>query len=264
MRKEISIKDHEHSIWWGVYEKFKDVPRNCDVFNSDVWIKKQQKHVLSLLKDMESGKPLSGNVAREYPLADAVEKLFLKKKNVTVVDYGGSMGQTYIDLISRTPDIQNNVIYTVVETEGVCNSIPAKLSEYPGLSFISNVDNAKGKKDIVHLGSALQYIDDWRSLLSDFQKRFDPDMFVLSDLLVGNVPSFVSSQIYYGSLIPVRFININEFLGFWQKTPYEIVLQRDYSPLGKERYFPANALPKTHQIKSACHMVFSKTKGRQE
>ncbi|MBI4031692.1 MAG: hypothetical protein HY370_08430, partial [Proteobacteria bacterium] len=113
--------------------------------------------------------------------------------------------------------------------------------------------------DIVHLGSTLQYIDDWRKLLTDLATQFQPDFFVLSDLLVGDMPSFVTAQNYYGQTIPARFINVGEFLDFWaEKMPYRLVYRSLYQPLSSDDYFSQSGLPETHRIKKPCNLVFAK------
>ena len=91
--------------------------------------------------------------------------------------------------------------------------------------FLAQDMPSNEKYDIIYCGSSFHYIDDWRSLLIDFDK-LDPKIIIISDLPAGN-PSFVTAQNYYGSLIPVRFFRLSEMINFFESIGYLLVQQID-------------------------------------
>lgn len=249
------------SIWHGVFERFDDVPAPAPVFNDGLWVEKQRARALNALAGYKSGAVIpDGANARDYPLPAMVALLLARQDKVRIIDFGGAMGQSYFDLLSKIPDAINKIEHIVVEMPAVTENIPEALAEFSNLSFTDDYKKISGKADIVHIGSTLQYIDDWQGLLNDLIERFDPGLFVLSDLLVGDIPSFVTAQTYYGRTIRVRFINVIEFLDYWSSTAYDLIYRAYFCPLGNDDYFPNHALPETHRIKKACHLVFSKEK----
>lgn len=250
----------EESIWNGVYGRFEDVPEQGDaVFNDDLWVVRQRERVLRILSGVRSGVSIpDGAESRDYPLPAMVSALLARQNKVRIIDFGGAMGQTYLDLLSKIPNAENAIDHIVVETSAVVQNIPEPVRAFSNLSFVDDVKKIAGKADVVHIGSALQYIDDWQGLLNDLVDQFDPELFVLSDLLVGDVPSFVTAQTYYGRVIRVRFINMDDFLEYWSSGNYGMIYRAYFKPLIGDGYFPNQALPETHRLKKPCHLVFAK------
>jgi putative methyltransferase (TIGR04325 family) len=248
------------SIWNGVFETFNQVPKAEGVFDSTPWVEKQKAKVLELIQSRKSTQSQipSTAVTRDYPLAAIVAAMLSDKKTLRIVDYGGAMGQTYFDLLAKIPDAENRIDYIIVETKGLSHNIAKELSAFPRLRFTDDYKSVATGADIVHIGSTLQYIDDWRDLLTGLADHLKPEIFILSDLLIGEIPSFVTAQSWYGHVISVRFINIDEFLGYWSKTPYSLTYRAIFQPVEVVDYFPNHALPETHRLKKPCHMVFSK------
>jgi putative methyltransferase (TIGR04325 family) len=251
----------QDSIWRGVYGSFAEAPDTPPVFNSDVWIVKQAERVLEKLESFDSGPSIpSGAVSNDYPLASMVA-LLAQDQSLRVIDFGGAMGQSYLELIGKVPHARERLEYTIVEVPAVVQNVPEAMRRFEKLVFLDDYRKAPDGADVVHLGSTLQYIDDWQGFLSALIQKFNPRTFILSDLLVGDIPSFVTIQRYYEHSIKVRFINIEEFLRFWTQTNYSLIYRAYYQPFGNDSYFPNGALPETHRLKTACHMVFSRDDG---
>ena len=79
------------------------------------------------------------------------------------------------------------------------------------IRFSDTLPRGVEKVDIVHLGSSLQYIEDWRALIGELA-RYRPHYFLLTDLLAGDIPTYATAQNYYGSKIPCWFFNIQEII----------------------------------------------------
>jgi putative methyltransferase (TIGR04325 family) len=249
----------QNSIWEGVYARFDDVPGATPVFDTSLWSQKQKERVKQALNAYKQSGAIPINAkTQDYPLASMTALMLAKKEKLHIVDYGGALGQSYIDLLAKIPNAEKNIKYTIIETEGLCEDIPPELSTFPNLRFLSEMSAVKDKADILHLGSTLQYIDDWQGLLKNMEKQFQPELFVLSDLLVGEIPTFVTAQSFHGQTIRARFTNIEEFIKFWAEMPYELIYRAYYHPVSEDEYFPNHALPETHRLKQPCHMVFAR------
>ncbi len=255
----MSLNPHDQSIWFGVYDRFDEVSENAEVFDSSLWAEKQQLRVLQALDQLNSRSSIpAGAKSRDYPFIPFLSGLLTIRPHLRVLDYGGAMGQTYLEVLAKLPEAAEKLSYTIVETQTVVDAVPDKIRNLRGLRFLSTLDAANETMDVVHCGSVLQYIEDWKSFFMKIINTNQPDNFVLSDLLVGEIPSFVTAQRYYGRVTAVKCINIDEFLTFWQQTPYKLSYRAHYYPLSGEDYFPTHDLPASHRIKTACHLVFSK------
>ncbi len=249
----------ENSIWSGVYKSFDDAPEVEPVFNSDIWVKKQQVRLRETLSMLSENDAISDNaIAKDYPLPTMISLLLESHKSLRIIDFGGAMGQSYLDLIAKIPKAQSNLDYTIVETEALVKNVPEEMDVFENLAFTDDVHSLTGTAEVVHIGSTLQYIDDWPLFLDQLSEKFQPKLFILSDLLVGNIPSFVTIQRYYDQTIRARFINIGEFENYWRNTDFNLIYKSYFQPLGGESYFPNQGLPETHRINTACHMVFSR------
>lgn len=212
-----------------------------------------------MLEQVRSGHAIpDGAKSRDYPLTPFLAALLTIRKEISVVDYGGAMGQTYLDILAKIPGVAERLSYSVVETQSVVDSVPSQIRALPGLKFLSEMEDIRDPADVVHCGSVLQYIEDWQSFFMKIIKQIQPEIFVLSDLLVGEIPSFVTAQRYYDRVTAVKCINIDEFYKFWEQTPYALSYRTYYNPLMGEAYFPTHDLPASHRIKTACHLVFAK------
>lgn len=242
----------EKSIWEGVYQNFSEVPISSPVFNDDLWVTKQHARIKQIIENHQNGTIVS----RDYPMPVITSMLLQQKKHVSVLDFGGGMGQTYFEIICKVPDARERITFTVVETLAVTQNLAPEVKGYPHLNFTDNYKTISMPIDLIHVGSTLQYIDDWHGLLMSLAKKFKPSIFVLSDLLVGDIPTFVTAQSYYDRIICARFINEREFCEHWDMLGYDLIFRSDYQPIEGDDYFSNHALPETHRLRKPCHMVF--------
>lgn len=253
----MSIEKHIRSIWSGVYDRFDQVPGAAEIFDTALWTDKQKSRALESLRRAQSGLSIpDGAKTRDYPWVPFLAGLLSGAGRIRVLDYGGAMGQTYFDVLAKIPDAAAKIDYHVLEMASVVDAVPQEIRDLPGLTFIKSLDELQGDLDVVHCGSVLQYIEAWPLFFETLIQQLNPKIFVLSDLLVGDTPSFVTAQNYYDHVKAVQYINIHEFYTFWGSTPYQLSYRSYYNPLSGEEYFPAEALPEDHRIKAASHLIF--------
>lgn len=186
-----------------------------------------------------------------------------QKEGLSILDFGGGMGIQYLETISKVPNSKNKIDYYVIDGKASIDNCPIELHQFTKLNFFSSLDNVNLEMDIIHIGSTLQYIEDWQNLLITLNQKYKPKYFVLSDLLAGTIPTFVSHQIFYDKKIPHIFFNIKEFENFML---YELKFNMLFKAklirniLGQEEILPNFALPSTHRIDRSLNLVFTTNK----
>jgi putative methyltransferase (TIGR04325 family) len=110
--------------------------------------------------------------------------------------------------------------------------------------------------DIVHLGSSLHYIDNWRSLISQLA-GYKPTYFLLTDLTAGDIPTFVTAQNYYGAKIPVRFFNITEVLDAMSASGFKLIFKSRFrgTYLDKVQPVPQENFPQELRLGDTCSIL---------
>lgn len=248
-------------IWEGVYQSFNEVPVEGPGFDGDIWIGRSLKRIAELQNEAEENSPLppTSNY-REALLPLLASIVYSEQKNVKILDFGGGVGFTYFQTAYGFSHKEEGLEYHIVERESTCQAGRQFFGEtYKGLSFHSQLPETEGSFDIVHSGSALQYIDDWKKLISQLCS-LSRKYLLLVDVPAGNIPTFVALQNYYGSKIPTRFFNVEEFIAVVDLCGYELMFTSVYLPtiLEVQQYLPMQNFEKKYQLKQACNLLFVK------
>jgi len=249
------MTDKIFSVWEGVFNSFDEAGGNLDAFDSERWISKQQSLACEAIAKIDEG----GSLTKDYPLPLVVAMLLDAHKKISILDFGGGMGIQYFDLIAKVPAAKEKVHYVIVDGESTLENKPSELSEFQNLIFKASLDEVDKTIDIIHIGSTLQYIENWRSLLAHLCERFTPKYFVFSDLLAGDVPTFVSHQIYYEKRIPSQILSIKDFCDELVSKNFYISFASNFSAkiLGSTE-LPNINLPNEYRLKYTKNIVFTK------
>jgi putative methyltransferase (TIGR04325 family) len=141
------------------------------------------------------------------PLASVIQ---LYKKRLTVLDFGGGLGQGYLE-VRRVLANPTDIEYHIIENEKTCEEGRALFSEDPHVIFYSQLPKFLSTFDLVYLGSSLHYIDDWKATLSQLIS-YQPEHILIHDLPAGDFKTFATGQNYYESVIPCWFFNLDEVI----------------------------------------------------
>jgi len=111
--------------------------------------------------------------------------------------------------------------------------------------------------DVVHAGSSLHYVADWRVMLGQFAS-YEPRLIVLSGLTAGDIETFVTYQNYYGSKIPVWFWNVREITDAAMDLGYTLIYKSllAFSYLGKIQPLPMENFPPEYRLRRKCNLIF--------
>lgn len=243
------------SLWEGVYSGFAEAGGDLDVFDSEIWIDKQKSKVQIALESYQD----NNTISKDYPLPTVIAMLLSQQDKLRVLDFGGGMGLQYLDIISKVPEAKGRLEYYVVDGKASIANRPSSLNQFVNLHFSSELDDLNIKADIIHIGSTLQYIEEWKAILSTLAGIFAPKYFVFSDLLAGDIPTFVSHQSFYDKKIPITMLNTGEFMDTLESLSFKPIYQVYFEAtiLGKNE-LPNMALPENYRIKHAIHVIFKR------
>ena len=207
------------SVWEGVFKSFEEAGGDLDAFDSDIWISKQKDRISEAFKGYKEGSVFS----KDYPLVLVVAMLLSKHARTSILDLGGGMGMQYLEVLGKVPLAQEKIEYVIVDGE-----------------------------------TTLQNTPDFMKKFKNLHCRKHPKYFIFSDLMVGNVPTFISHQIFYGKKIPHLFLNLGEFIEFLQTLHFKTLFYSKFihKILNQEEVFPDSALPKIHRLDRSMNLVF--------
>jgi putative methyltransferase (TIGR04325 family) len=243
------------SVWEGVYNSFAEAGGDLDAFDSDIWVDKQKSRIYSALEDYNT----KNTISKDYPLPLVVAMALSQKEQLKILDFGGVMGLQYLEMISKAPESQNTVDYYVLDGKTSIDNRPKELNQFSKLHFMQDIDDINFHVDIIHIGSTLQYIEDWEELLQSLVNKFAPKYFVFSDLMAGDIPMFVSHQIFYDKRIPVVMFSLNDIKNLFKEMFFKNIYQSsfDASILGSAE-LPNYALPEELRLKYSRNIIFTK------
>lgn len=182
-------------IWQGVYTSWEDAPGDDDVFEGTIWVNKVTYRAKKDLKAYRHNKTLfSTALTQDYILPVAGGMLLPTiKENLCVLDFGGGMGTSYFPLISSIPSPEN-VEFHIVEGKSICEQGEKFLKGFTKLHFHERLPKLNKNIHIVHAGSSIQYVANWKGLLVDFV-NYHPRILILEDLMAGDIPSFITCML---------------------------------------------------------------------
>ena len=96
-------------------------------------------------------------------------------------------------------------------------------------------------------------------MLAEFIKCQLPFL-VLEDLIAGDIPSFITTQAYYGKKIRSRFLNINELIEAVRALNYRLIYKSRYTGeiLGEVGTLPMENFPPQYKLNYGSHLMFER------
>lgn len=247
------------SIFEGVYRHFSGVPHSGAGFDGTVWTDAAIAKARRLIE--VAAKPGTVSEAVGYPLSvlpvvAALAGHRSASKTVRILDFGGGLGFTYLPVKAGLAD-EYSLEYHIVEKPNICRSGEELFREHPEIHFHTVVPAGLKQIDIVHLGSSLHYVDDWRGLLRELA-CLEPSYVLLTDLTAGDIETFATAQNYYGSKIPIWFLNVTEVIDFMTRLGFGLLFKAKYfgTYLGVQRDCPQDNFPEHLRIGYTCMLLF--------
>ena len=238
-------------VWEGVYASFADTAGETTVFDSDIWIGKVVERAQQAIRDSSGGAIPSIANTTDYALPFVAALAVPSVRSLRILDFGGGMGTSYVQLRTMLPR-GRAVDFTVVENPAVCRAGEALFAAEEAMRFLTAMPPPPERFDIVHFGSSLHYVEDWKGILAA-AVALQPDYILFADLPAADNRTFVTLQNFHERRIPVHFWNVEEFVGYVEGLRYDLVLRSRF--LGNRTLSTTN-FDDDHRLTYTSQLIF--------
>ena len=254
LKKSVHVPAFKGLIWEGIYSSFADVPKVGDGFAGSEWNSAMLEKGRLAIESHET--PRNDASIYSTSLLPLVVALSGKKEDpVRILDFGGGIGTTFAAVAEGVRN--RRLDYHVVEMPNVCEIGARIFKDDPRISFHSTLPVDITSVDIVHFGSSIQYVEDWRDFLQRVV-RYRPGLLLFTELMAGDIPTFATAQNYYGSTIPAWFFNFREFTDHLARLGFRLEFTAPYAGtyLGKVQPVPQPNFAPEYRLGCASHALF--------
>jgi putative methyltransferase (TIGR04325 family) len=187
--------------------------------------------------------------------------VYAESGSVKILDFGGGLGLTFYQVTKGMPKVEN-LEFHIAEVEKVCEAGGDYFKDEPNIFFHIGLPRSISRFDIVHIGSSLQYVDNWQAMIGGLC-GYQPRYILFTDLPAGDIPTYASAQYYYGSKMPCWFFNVKEITGEVCRHGYGLVFKASYVPriLNEEQPYPQANFGEEHRLGYPCILLFHKVEG---
>ena len=228
-------------------------------FSSEIYRTRSLQAATECLAALKLDKPIPVFYKqRSTYLPITVVMMLENKKQVNVLDFGGGLGIGYMTLAESMPADLKRISYNIVEVAEVCQTGMGMHGD--GIVYRSDLPTS-GKFDLIHASSSLQYVENWKELLTSFA-ALKPKYILLSDVFAGRIKSFVTLQNYYENKIPHWFLNLNELLKSLDSVGYRLAMKSYVTSrrLNVEDALTMDNFPEKSRLEQTLHLLFRKNK----
>ena len=244
------------NIWEGVYKDFRDVPVVDKGFDGETWIKNQTETALQAMAALRAERTISGVVVYGDSLLPFLASLVRGESGkVRILDVGGGVGLTYLQVLAALVD-RSAVEYHIVEKEGVCLAGRKVFKGDGRIRFYTSLPD-RLDVDVVHIGSALQYVEDWKSLLRKLA-LYRPRYFLFMQIPAGDIETFATAQNYYESKIPCWMFDIREVVSVLAEEGFSLSFKSAFhgKSLGVEQEQLRLNFPHAKRLDTSSNLMF--------
>ena len=195
----------------GVFERFADVPDD-DPWNGEYWLRISRQK-LEQVRDYPRRTVPPGVHACHAIVAQAANRA-AADGGCRVLDFGGGTGFVYYairDVLSE------GVSWHVVDAPHLAVMAREVMGEDARISFSEAIPD--GRFDLLYVNTTLQYIEDPRSLLGALLKA-QPQTVVLTRLMAGDVPDWITMQTIGGRRSPCQFLDLRGLIAWFAEQGY--------------------------------------------
>lgn len=175
----------------------------------------------------------------------------------SIIDFGGSSGWCF-DYLKNT--LRNHAVssYVVVENEQIVKHIQDTGLHANPVSYKIDADSLE-QCDVLYCNSVLQYFES-NAQLVDLIDKVRPAYILLDDLLAKGAKDYFSTQVYYDTYLPHRFLGLQQLSSVLSKLGYSQLLSAPFtSPiLGVLKPLPMENLPAEYRLQYSLSMLWKR------
>jgi len=246
------VRGRLRPVWTGVYTRFEDVPVSGPGFEGDKWSAITRAHTERAPAALRRGAPVRPAGDRAL-LPELAADVLAERGQVRIVDFGGGMGISYIDVRALCGPVA--LEYTVVETEAVCAAGRSLFAADSAIRFVTSLGQTKRGADIVYVSSALQYVPDPLAALRELA-ALEARYVLLVNLSAGPIPTYATAQRNVpGSVIAYWFVALDAVIGVLRAQGY---VERRATL--SERMLTGFDVPRRYRIARGRNLLFEFTR----
>ena len=249
------MNSKDFNLWEGVYQVWDEAPQDDGVFEEDIWISKITEQAKKDREDLRS----IGTLSYDYVLPIICAMTVAQNKEILrILDFGGGLGRGFFSLVGSLP-LKEKIEFHVVETKAVSEQGQKLFADEPGLFFHDELPQLSDPVHIVHLGSTLQYVDDWISLIRSLAS-YQPKFLALDDVMAGDIKPFVTVQNFYGRKIRVRFLNVHELVAGVEGQGFRLIYKSQYVGKIFDNWakLPMQNFDQLYRFDYPCQLIFER------
>jgi len=246
--------------WEGVFETFADAKAEATVFEGSVWLDKIVDRAQGALARRTGGAVPPVAVTTDYALPFIAAAAAERGRKLRVLDFGGGMATSYVPLRAMLPREQA-MEFVVLENDAIAAKGAELFAGDEGVRFVTKLPAPPERFDVVHFGSSLHYVDDYRGVLRAVA-ALEPEYLLFADLTAGDNRTFVTAQRFHDRRIPVRFWNIDELVAEITALGFDLLLKARYRGyyLAADAELPTGNFDEAHRLTYTSQLVFRRTR----
>jgi putative methyltransferase (TIGR04325 family) len=201
----------------GVYARFEDVAEVGGGYEDDEWPKTAARYSRWAIVNNESGF-IPGAVSNEAALLPLLVSI---SRAARVLDFGGATGFSYI--ATKYGALRGIDRHVIVEHQNVCTEGRKLFKDDPKVEFLTNIPQEQF--DLVHIGSALQYVSNYKELLKRLTD-LKPRWILMTKLPAGDNVTFVTAQVNLpGKKFANWLFNAQELVRVMESLGYTLIFR---------------------------------------
>jgi putative methyltransferase (TIGR04325 family) len=245
-------------IWEGVFANFNEIQETENIYEGERWLASNLERSRRVIDD-KGLFTYRSRIARDYPLKMAVLAALESNTKVSILDVGGGYGKHLMEVQSTFQDIESRIDFYILENSVSSHFYKMNIKFPRNFNFIENISEIEKLQagiDVLHFGSVIQYFQNPKVELSDILQTSTPKWIVFSDLMAGDIETFVTVQNYYNSKIPFRFVNFEELNKLVGDLGYKLFVKEFYEHDSTSVYFPQKGFDKKYQIDNSMNVIY--------
>jgi putative methyltransferase (TIGR04325 family) len=253
--RKILNKNQKFKVFDGVFINFNEISESN--YNSNYSLRKAFGEISDKLETYVNKSYVATNalspISNLLPLvlATGFEE---KKEKITILDYGGGMGDSYLECLYSLGKCHLDIEYHILDLDLTVKQgkkiFPKEMDIHFHTSFMDCPDNL----DMIYVGSTLQYINNYQSLLNELI-CCSPKYIFFTDHFMGNAKTFATTQVNMKNRRMAYWIfNLVEIVSFLENKGYKNVYRsNNYQPFHNFDNFIRNK-----RVDDSCNLVFKK------
>jgi len=252
LKKIVSIQDRQDTFE-GVFEHIKQVDAtgydSAKSLNETYeFTNKKFAHYLAEEK-LPGSSPLSP-IANLLPLL--IASLAQKKQAISVLDFGGGMGSSYIDCIHSLSALNIELEYHIVDLSSTVELGKKIFPSSYNVHFYSDIPSNIQTIDVVYLGSSLQYVSEYQSTIH-LLMRLDPKYVLITDNFMGKAPTFATAQVNMKDRRMAYWIfQLDEIIKLITQHNFTLI----YKSVNYQPFHHFENFPDRYRVQNTCNLLF--------